>query len=380
MALALAALLLVALLVAAEVIRGTGQVGLLRQEPPLQGADLPTLSVVIAARNEAEHVETALSSVLALDYPALEVIVVDDRSEDATGAILDRMAAVEPRLRVRHVTLLPEGWLGKNHALHVGASGATGPWLLFTDADVVFEPDALRRALHRAIRDGLDMLACTPSITSPSIAVRIFVASFAFFFGLYARPWRARDPRSRHSIGIGAFNLLRTSAYRAAGGHAPIRLRPDDDLMLGRLMKRHGAATDMLFGAGVLRVAWYPSLGALVQGLMKNSFAGVGYRVWATIASVVGLLAVGVGPFVLAVTARGPLQWLAIAASAALLAASLVATRSAGLPPACGLGLPGSAIVFSWILVRATVLTLWQGGIRWRGTFYPLSELRKNRV
>jgi len=375
----LATLLAVALVSAIESIVGTLHVGRLLDEAPLAGAEATAVSVVIAARNEAEHVETALASVLAQDHPRLEIIVVDDRSEDETGAILDRMAHGDRRLVIRHVTALPLDWLGKNHALHVGAAVATGEWLLFTDADVRFEASAIRRAVGAATRRQLDMLACTPRIVSPSWAVRGFVAGFALFFGLFTRPWRVRDPRSAAAVGIGAFNLVRTTAYRAADGHASIRLRPDDDLMLGRLIKRRGGRCDVLFGAGLLSVEWYPSLNALVQGLMKNCFAGVGYRVPATIASVVGLLAIGTLPTVIAIALPGPLGLAAVAVCAVQAVAALVSTRSAGLPPALGLGLPVSAIVFSWILVRAAVLTLWQGGIYWRGTFYALEDLKRNR-
>jgi cellulose synthase/poly-beta-1,6-N-acetylglucosamine synthase-like glycosyltransferase len=106
----------------------------------------PKLSLLVACRDEAANVRAALSSVLAQDYPALEVVAVDDRSGDATGAILDELAAQHPMLRVVHVTSLPEGWLGKTHALARASEAATGELLLFTDADVVFAPGALRRA------------------------------------------------------------------------------------------------------------------------------------------------------------------------------------------------------------------------------------------
>ena len=125
---------------------------------------LPTLSVLVPACNEASTLERAMQSLLAMDYPRLEIIAVNDRSTDGTGELLERLAAANPRLRVRHVTALPSGWLGKNHALHIASQEATGDWLLFTDADVVYTPDALLRAVSYARRVGADHLVVSPRI------------------------------------------------------------------------------------------------------------------------------------------------------------------------------------------------------------------------
>jgi len=125
---------------------------------PSERDTLPTLSVLVPACNEAATLEQAMQSLLAMDYPCMEIIAVNDRSTDGTGALLERLAAENPRLRVRHVVELPAGWLGKNHALHVASQEATGDWLLFTDADVVYSPDALLRAVSYARRVGADHL------------------------------------------------------------------------------------------------------------------------------------------------------------------------------------------------------------------------------
>ena len=124
--------------------------------------DMPTLSIVVPACNEEDTIERGMNSLLALDYPHLEIIAVNDRSTDRTGAILDRLALSDPRLRVLHVETLPAGWLGKNHAMHSGSQAAKGKWLLFTDADVVFAPDALRRTVAFAERECLDHLVLSP--------------------------------------------------------------------------------------------------------------------------------------------------------------------------------------------------------------------------
>jgi hypothetical protein len=199
-------------------------------------------------------------------------------------------------------------------------------------------------------------------------------------FGMLTQPWRVRNPRSRAAIGVGAFNMVRREAYFRAGGHDPIRLRPDDDLMLGRLLKRAGLRSDALFGSGAVAVDWYGSLRELVDGLLKNSFAGAGYSVVAVLTSVVALLAVAVGPLVGAVAAAGLPRAVFAVTAALVLGAAVLSARTSGLPAAIGLTVPLSAMLFAWILLRSTAITLWRGGIEWRGTFYPLSRLRQNRL
>jgi hypothetical protein len=249
--------------------RGNRQIHNLRDAAPLADSGLPRVSIIIAARNEERKLAAALRSVRRLDYPRLEIIAVNDRSPDSTGAILDRLAHNDPRLRPLQVTALPPGWLGKCHALHLGAATATGDWLLFTDADVVYAPDCLRRAIGFALAGNLDYLAVMPRMTQPDILLTMFVGAFTVFFGLYARPWRAREPRRPDHIGIGAFNLVRTTVYRQLGGHQAIALRPDDDLKLGKL-KKNGCRQDIARGAEWLTVEWYGSLRELTQLLCRR--------------------------------------------------------------------------------------------------------------
>jgi len=204
-------------------------------EPPSQ-----RVSIIIAARNEERNVEEALRSILRQDDANLEVIAVDDRSTDRTGAILDRLAGADPRLRIVHLKELPPGWLGKNYALDRGAEQASGDLLLFTDADVVMQPSTVSRAVGYSLEHQIDHLAIAPDIKMPGVLLKLFAGAFAIFFSLYARPWKASDPRSKRYVGIGAFNLVRKDVYRAVGGHQAIAMRPDDDLKLGKLVKRNG--------------------------------------------------------------------------------------------------------------------------------------------
>jgi hypothetical protein len=339
----------------------------------------PTVSIVLAARDEAAAVEEAVRSLLAQRYPVLEVLAVDDRSSDRTAEILGRLATADPRLRLLRLHELPAGWLGKNHALQRGAEQARGDLLLFTDADVAMAPDALGRAVAMLEAGPFDHLACGPHARVPGLVLQGVVAFFMLLFSLYARPWRASDPHSRAHVGIGAFNLVRTAAYRKVGGHRAIALRPDDDMRLGRLLKEAGYRQAFALAIELVRVDWYGSLGGLARGLEKNLFAGLGYRPSRVVGASAGLLLVFVAPLAALPASRG---W-ALAANA--LAAAIVALLHAAAAhrqracAAVGLLVPVFALLFLLVLWRAMALALWRGGIVWRGTFYPLGELRRGR-
>ena len=372
--------LVIVVLATGALVRGNRSIRFLRDIPPALPARPPRVSVVIAARDEARGIEAALDSLLAQDYPDYEVIVVDDRSGDATPAILARMAARSARLTVLRIDELPAGWLGKNYALECGARAAAGGILVFADADVVMRPDVLARAVSHALTARRDHIAITPEIAAPGVLLGMFMGTFTLFFSLYARPWKAPDARSRCFIGIGAFNLVRAEAYRAVGGHSRIALRPDDDIKLGKIIKDAGYAQEMLFGGGCLRVEWYPTLSALARGLEKNSLAGVDYRVaamaWGTLAQSV----LCIWPFGALAATSGMTLALNAATCGVLLAAYVETARLVGAPRWYAVGFPVMAAIFVWILWRATFITLRDGGITWRGTRYPLAALKANRV
>jgi hypothetical protein len=207
-----------------------------------------------------------------------------------------------------------------------------------------------------------------------------FAGTFALFFARFSKPWKARDPKSRRHIGVGAFNLVRARAYRAIGGHRPIRLRPDDDLKLGKVLKHAGFRQDLLFGQGAVVVEWYASVGEMVRGLEKNAFAGVGYSVAAVAGSGLALLVLNVWPFLALALTSGPARLLNAATVAVILLLYAASTRGSGSSPLGGVLFPVTTLIFLYAVVRSAVLALRNGGIRWRDTFYPLGELRANRV
>jgi len=341
----------------------------------------PRLSVVVPARDEGSTMARAVRSLLAQDYPDLEVIVVDDRSSDATGDVLRELAATDPRLAMLRVDELPAGWLGKNHALWRGADRATGEWLLFTDADVVFGPGALRRAIAYAVAGGLDHLTLAPRLVAHGLALRSFVAFFAYAFIALWGAYQANDPKSKRGVGIGAFNLVRRSAYERIGTMRALSLRPDDDIRLGRRLRGFGFRQRVLNGNELLSVEWYPSLGAAIRGLEKSMYSGLEYRVVDAVGVLLYLGGTMVWPFA-GIVLLGGIDRVLLAIVVVCLMAALLETYRQSMSSRLGptalvvaLLLPFSALCFGWAIVRSVYIAETRG-VRWRGTTYPLSLLR----
>lgn len=340
---------------------------------------LPAVSVVIPARNEERNLEQALESVLALDYPDLEIIVVNDRSTDDTGVILEKMAERDAHLVVVTIDDLPAGWIGKPYALHVGAQQARGEFILFTDADIVFHPSALRKAMVHVQANGFDHVTVIPQGTMPGSFLTAVSATFGMFMFIIFKPWQARNPQSRRYMGIGAFNLIRTSVYRALGGHEPLALRPDDDLRFGMMVKDHGYRQDVLNGRGMVTVEWYRSVTELIDGLMKNMFAGMGYRVSLVMAATLAALVMHIWPWIgVWVTGGWPRAGYAVTIVMMIVSFGSVMAPF-GVKFWQGLLLPITIGLLVYIQCRSAALALWRGGIVWRGTFYELRQLKTGK-
>lgn len=374
------ATLILTILSALDLIVGNRSVGVLRDVSPDPAPDPRPVSIIVAARNEQRNIREALQSLLQLSYPDYELIVVDDRSEDETGRILDDMADTYSRLKVIHVDVLPPGWLGKNYALWVGSRRASGELLLFTDADIVMEPTVVTRAVAFLEQNRLDHLAATPSMRMPTTFLGMFGTSFIIFFSLFSRPWKAKDPESRCHIGIGAFNLVRAAAYRLVGGHETIRLRPDDDIKLGKIIKRGGFRQDVAYAPEFLAVEWYASLHEVIRGLEKNAFSGADYNIPLVLAGAMLHTLCSIWPFVAIFLTSGVVQGIYLATVALIMLVVADSARFHHSRPWYAVGYPLTSALFVFILLRTMLLNLWQGGIYWRGTFYSLEELKANRV
>ncbi|MBC7415738.1 MAG: glycosyltransferase, partial [Herminiimonas sp.] len=306
----------------------------------------------------------------------LEVIVIDDRSTDATGAIIDRIATAHPALRVLHIDALPDGWLGKNHALHCGALVANGEFLIFTDADVVFAPEAIRRAMAYCQAQAVDHLALLFDVVARTQLLRMMLLGFGIAFMQRFRPWKVADSPD-HFIGVGGFNMVRATAYDAVGGHAAIRLAVIDDLMLGRLLKRGGFRQHVLAATGLVGIEWYAGTLEMIRGLEKNLFAAFDFRLSRLVALTPLILAVRIWPWVALLATRGATWWLSLATVLVTLALHVDLLRARGWSARCLVFAPVVPVIELIMCWRACLLTTLRGDIRWRGTVYPLARIRQ---
>ena len=344
----------------------------------------PLLAVIVPARDEAAGIEACLRSLLAQRYTALHIVAVDDRSSDGTGAILDRLAAKHPeRLSVLHVSELPEGWLGKTHAMAMAAQSArrshAAEWLLFTDGDVLFHPECLRRTLARAVAEDADHFVTLPTaiVKTPGESLMM---GFLQVMGLWGvRLWKVADPRSRDTVGVGAFNLLRSSAYDRIGGFARLRLQVLEDLALARLVKDSGLRQRVALAPGYVRVHWAPGVTGILHTMTKNLFAVFQFRILLLLVGCAVVAALCLGPF--ACLLWQPTRLPAAVAILAIATLYRIAARYL-TPIATGNALffAPAAVLFVYALFRSALVTLAAGGVRWRGTLYPLAELRRQAV
>ncbi|WP_199614485.1 glycosyltransferase [Paenibacillus alkalitolerans] len=347
---------------------------------------LPLVSVIIAAKEEQETIGETVRNLLNQTYPRIEIIAVNDRSKDATGAKLEALKAWSTGkersaipLKVIHITHLPERWLGKNHALYQAYLQSSGSLLLFTDADIRFHADAIRDSVAYATREGADHVTLCPKLISGPFWLRVFVHYFLFSLIMLLSPWTAnRDDRKRNGMGVGAFNLIKRSAYETIGTHKALSMRPDDDLRLGVLVKRHGLRQRVAIGKKSITVEWYTSLRDAVKGLEKNIYAGFGYRLGYAAAGVSGQLLLFAAPFILLPFAGGLAFIVLLAVAGIIVSTYVLCTRRMNDEPGWeGLLLPGAAVMLVVVMVRSIWFAHRRAGVYWRGTFYSLNDLRR---
>lgn len=352
----------------------------LRRLKPVQNIDdvaWPKVSIIVPACNEESAVECSLRSLLALDYPYYEVIAVNDRSTDSTGQIMDRVAADADNCRVVHVTELPDDWLGKNHAMHLAASQATGELLLFTDGDVIHEPAALQSAVDFLERKKLQHLCLLPKMIPGSYVEDSLVAFFGFAFAIGQQVHLIGTTLPFAYAGVGAFNLINAEFYRSFGGHKTLAMDVIDDARLGRLVKRNGGRQDFLGAPSLLSLRWYDSLWAVIKGLEKNGFASLNYSLFSVAMCTVLFVGAMIVPYFVI-----PLFGLQAASgftATVVLWHVLYTIVSISFGGKLSLApmFPVAASLMSFAFWRSTWITLRQGGVRWRTSFYQLDDLKR---
>jgi glycosyltransferase involved in cell wall biosynthesis len=364
---------------------------------PVQPSGNPKVSIIVPARNEERDIEASLLRLLDLDYDNYEVIAVNDRSTDQTGEIMEKVSknqeekgapllsdfarsGKQSRLRVIHHRDLPPGWMGKTHAMWTAANSATGDWLLFTDADVMFKPDSLRRALAYAEEKQADHLVLFPQMIMKSPGEFMMIAFFQTMFVFGHRPWKVADPKSKDHMGVGAFNLIRRSVYQSVGTYEALRMEVLDDMKLGKVVKNAGFSQRVVFGGDLISIRWARGAKGVVENLTKNFFAVLSFQAWRTIVSAFGLAFLNLGPFLGIFLAHG---WQRLPYAIALFSMfSIYVGMSwrSRVPAYYFLLHPVSTALFIYTLLLSMFHTLSNDGIIWRGTKYHLEELRKGMV
>lgn len=373
------ALLLFWLVVSFDLIRG-----ILFDIPNLQARDFvrakttPKVSILFSARNEQKRIPEALASMLAMDYPDFEVIAINDRSSDKTLQEMEKFTN-NPRLKIISISELPEGWLGKNHALQKGYEISKGEWLLFTDADVSFHPKALQAALGFCEKNGADHLPLFPQMIVRGFWPSVYARCFSFGFLVRFRPWQASNPKAKNYVGIGAFNLVRRAAYERIGMHASFRLNVLDDMELGRRMKAAGFRQFPAATRDCVRVPWMePGWQGILKSIEKNAFAGMGYRFSLLVMMTLFSVMINMVPYFGAFFWTGTAQLLMILSLGLIFCCYLAIQKQNSASFWVFFFHPLGVLLVLVMLWRSAILALRRGGIQWRDTFYKLSDLKQS--
>lgn len=380
LAIILAVSCVVSLIASLFTIRGALSLKSLPEMPFEAPARWPKLSLIVPACNEAETIESALRSKCAADYPNLEIVAIDDRSTDGTGAIIQRVAGENSLVKAVRVDELPAGWLGKLHAMDTGLLASDGEWVLFSDADVHLAPGTLRHAIAHCEARGLDHLTVVPDMWPSGFVLDAVISTFLRLLLLTGRLWAVEDPRSTAAAGAGAFNLVRRSALEKIGGLSQIRMDVADDMALGLVLKQSGARPAVLAARGAVGLYFYRSLKELAHGVEKNGFAVVArFSYLRLVLAVIAFFLLELGPLAAFLVPHG-LTWLHVlgaASTGVALATSAGLCVSGGrriLPALCG---ALATVILAVFFIRSAVLATRRGGIAWRGTLYSIDELKR---
>lgn len=358
----------------------------LRPAPHPEGSPrLPRVSIMLAARNEEETLPATLESLLSLDYPDYEVILVNDDSEDQTSAIADEWMerpAAQGKLRVIHNHELPAGWRGKVHAMSLAEKAATGEWVLATDADVVFDPSLLHQAVNLALRENAQLLSLTPELEMQSLAEKVVMPAFGLLLFLMFPPRLVNRPSSRRALAAGAFLLMRRKVLESLGGYRMLRDTLIEDMRMAEMFKSNGHRIHLAVTQGVFRTRMYKNWREVFEGLARSAWEGSGRSLGKVLGGVVVAAVLTVLPWI----ALGSLLLVHFlvgaspAVDSALLAASTAAGLGviiyypiitfAGLAPWYAFGLPLAAIFYSAVSVTSALSNLAGPGVRWKGRRY----------
>ena len=344
--------------------------------------DTPTqqakLSIIITARNEAHTMELALPTLLKQDYPNFEIILVNDRSSDNTGEIIDRFAEQDSRIVPIHIDHLPKNWLGKVNALNTAVQKASGDWLLFTDADVHHHAGLWQKAIAYAEQKQFDHLALMPNVPTKGVLLQACITAFAFMFLSSTNVVNIEDPKSKAAIGVGAFNLVRHSAFKQTEGFEWLRMEVGDDYGLGLMMKRAGFHCGFAMAREDLSIDWYPDVKHMVVGLEKNIMApGTRYETLRLLFNPILFFLAIMAPFMSLLFYEQLYYLTGLVVFATVGLTGIWVSRFDKDMGRNWLLSPIGLIVVMYTFCRACILCLLRDGIIWRDTHYSRKQLQK---
>ncbi|HEY2466766.1 MAG TPA: glycosyltransferase [Terracidiphilus sp.] len=352
--------------------------------PALAESNDPDVTVVVPARDEQDSIEATLESLLRSESVRAQIVAIDDRSQDRTGELMDAVASrshdVPNTIEVIHNRESEPGWLGKPYALSLGVARARAPWLLFTDGDVTFAPKALELALRTATKTGAVHFVLVPTLTHEGVLAAGVQGSIQALGQWAARMWKVQDPDAKDFFGVGGFNLLRADALEAFGGMERLRMEIVEDVSLGWLVKKELRRKSMMvLGPGLVKIAWMQGPLGIVRLLEKNAFAGHRYSIATTVAASVLLCLQAVVPLLaLAAGTWGIAACVTLYVSVAI---SFYANRKLnGISPWLAIFYAPTVLILAWSFLRSMFLTIKRGGVSWRGTLYPLAELKRAKI
>lgn len=330
-----------------------------------QSADnAPLVSILIPARNEAHHIGDTVQRLCRLDYPALEIIMLDDDSTDDTATIAQNAATGDPRFRLISGEPLPDGWTGKNWACHQLAQAASGDLLVFTDADVKWQPDALRAAVNYMTQSNADLVSVWSTQETVSAGERLIVPLMMFVLMAYLPLGLVHHTRfSAFAAANGQCMIWRKTAYQQIGGHAAVANVVLEDVTLARLAKRSRFRIRLIDAAGLLRCRMYDNWAAVRDGFAKNILAGYGGSVTLLLLATVFHWLVFIVPLLLAVIGIRPALNLALYLLAVTVRALTAGYTRQRIIDA--FTMPLSVILMTRIAMKAIQWHM-RGGVQWK--------------
>jgi cellulose synthase/poly-beta-1,6-N-acetylglucosamine synthase-like glycosyltransferase len=360
--------------------------GLARQRPllptnhlPLTAIDAPLVSVLVPARNEQHRVlADCIRSILAQDYARFEVIAVNDRSTDATGAILETLAKSDDRLRVIDGEEPPAGWLGKPYAMQQAFNHARGEWILATDADMIFDKAALRTAVDSALERKDDAVTLIPHFEASSFWERVMIPTWTWVLLMFTLFYRISNPKTQGAVGIGGFFLMRRTVLERVGGYEALKDEVMEDVRLAEMIKRSGARLSTGYAPHLLSTRMYRNFGEMWECSTKNWFSGMKFSLPFALCCVCSMYFMSVVPPLIALAsgigiAAGvkPDLWVLFIPAALswllqVLVLAMASTRSK-VCPAYALSAPlGLSLMYAMLFDSSIRITTGKG-VTWKG-------------